>query len=73
MHRPEQVVTYGLLVQDDEAGVTLAMEEGVTDGKFRHLTFIPNGMIATKEPVLPGKKTRKRTSSVTTAVLQSQP
>ena len=45
MHRPEQVYTYGLLVQDDECGVTIAMEQGVTDGKFRHLTFIPRGMV----------------------------
>lgn len=44
-HQPERVKTFGLLIQDNLAGVTLAMEEGESDGKFRHLTFVPRGMV----------------------------
>ena len=65
MHRPEQVVTYGLLVQDDAMGVTLAMEEGVTDGKFRHLTFVPRGMVV-ELVVLSVSKPRARKSPAKT-------
>lgn len=44
-HKPEMVYAFGLLVQDNDIGITLAMEEGQNDGKFRHLTFIPRKMI----------------------------
>mgnify|MGYP000928024692 FL=1 len=44
-HKPEMVKTFGLLVQDNAIGITLAMEEGLEDGKFRHLMFIPREMV----------------------------
>lgn len=45
VHRAERVMTFGLMVSDDAAGVTLAMQEGAMDGKFRHVNFIPRGMV----------------------------
>jgi hypothetical protein len=43
-HKAARETNYGLLVEDDEAGVTIAMEEGA-DGQFRHPFFIPRQMI----------------------------
>lgn len=43
-HRPARYTTYGLLVVDDPAGVTLGAEQG-DDGRLRGLTFIPRAMI----------------------------
>lgn len=48
IHRAEKVKSFGLLVQEDETGVTLATDEGSTDGKFRKVNFIPKGMIVEK-------------------------
>jgi len=44
-HRAEGVKSFGLLVHDDEKGVTLATDEGATDGRYRKINFIPRGMI----------------------------
>lgn len=55
-HKPEMVFTFGLLIQDNEHGLTLAMEEGKDDGKFRHLMFIPRGMIVEVIDLGPPKK-----------------
>lgn len=43
-HRPARYTTYGLLIIDDQQGVTLATEEG-DDHNLRGLTFIPRPMI----------------------------
>ncbi len=43
-HRPARYTTYGLLLVDDEKGVTLASEEG-DDKNLRGLTFIPRAMV----------------------------
>jgi hypothetical protein len=52
-HAPAIVKTYGVLLREDDAGVSLANEvfEG---GNFRGVTFIPRGMI--KEMVDVGRK-----------------
>jgi hypothetical protein len=47
-HKAEQVKSFGLLVREDDKGITLAQDEGVTDGKFRHIIFIPSGMLVEK-------------------------
>ena len=60
-HQPEMVKTFGLLVQDNSVGITLAMEEGLHDGKFRHLMFIPREMV--REVIdlgVPKKKSKKK-------------
>lgn len=45
IHKPCRVNTFGLVVADTGAGITVAMQEGAEDGKFRHVNFIPRGMI----------------------------
>lgn len=44
-HQPEPVMSYGLLIADTEKGITIAMQEGVEDKKFRQLLFIPRAMV----------------------------
>ncbi len=43
-HKPARYTTYGLLLVDDQQGVTLASEEG-DDHNLRGLSFIPRQMI----------------------------
>jgi hypothetical protein len=45
VHKACRVNSFGLVVADTAAGVTLAMQEGVEDTKYRHVNFIPRGMI----------------------------
>lgn len=43
-HAPAIVWTYGVLIREDEIGVTIA-NEVFEAGSFRGVTFIPRGMI----------------------------
>lgn len=43
-HAPILVTTYGLLLREDEAGVTLSNEH-YADSTYRGVTFIPSKMI----------------------------
>jgi len=43
-HKAARYTTYGLLLVDDDKGITLASEEG-DDQNLRGLTFIPRAMI----------------------------
>jgi hypothetical protein len=56
-HRPARYTTYGLLLVDDQQGVTLASEEG-DDHNLRGLSFIPRQMIV-EVVVLARQRTRK--------------
>jgi hypothetical protein len=58
-HRPARYTTYGLLLVDDEKGVTLASEEG-DDRNLRGLTFIPRAMVV--EVVFLGRARAKKKS-----------
>jgi hypothetical protein len=58
-HRPARYTTYGLLLVDDEKGVTLASEEG-NDQNLRGLTFIPRAMVV--EVMFLGRARAKRKS-----------
>lgn len=53
-HAPVVITTYGLLLRDDTAGITVA-GEFVADGTFRAVTFIPRGMVR-KVTLLRGQK-----------------
>jgi hypothetical protein len=45
-HKPSVVNCYGLLVKDDEAGISLvAQEEPDGTHPYRHIIFIPRGMV----------------------------
>jgi hypothetical protein len=56
-HKAARYTTYGLLLVDDEKGVTLASEEG-DDQNLRGLTFIPRAMVV--EVVILGRQRPKR-------------
>jgi hypothetical protein len=57
-HKAARYTTYGLLLVDDDKGVTLASEEG-DDQNLRGLTFIPRAMVV--EVVILGRQRPKRT------------
>ena len=62
-HTPYVLVTFGLLLRDDETGVSLATE--VTGDGWRGVTFIPrplvtNMWVVAKRPM----RAMKRTSSI---------
>ncbi len=59
-HHPARYTTYGLLLVDDQQGVTLASEEG-DDHNLRGLSFIPRQMIV-EVVTLPRKRNRKPTT-----------
>lgn len=74
-HRPARYTTYGLLIVDDPAGVTLATEEG-DDHNLRGLSFIPRQMIV-EVVILPKRRNRKpsakkRQAAVSPAVPANQ-
>jgi hypothetical protein len=56
-HKAARYTTYGLLLVDDDKGITLASEEG-DDQNLRGLTFIPRQMIV--EVVVLGRQRVKR-------------
>lgn len=57
-HEPVVYHTFGLLVVDDERGVTVAQDFCAKDNTFRGRTFIPKGMI--KELIFLGVPKRPR-------------
>lgn len=57
-HAPAVVRTYGVLLREDEAGVTIA-NEVFEAGSFRGVTFIPRGMIKSLEDVHAPRKRKK--------------
>jgi hypothetical protein len=56
-HKAARYTTYGLLLVQDEKGITLASEEG-DDQNLRGLTFIPRQMVV--EVVMLGRPRAKR-------------
>ena len=58
-HKAARYTTYGLLVIQDDKGITLASEEG-DDQNLRGLTFIPRQMVV--EVVFLGRARAKRKS-----------
>ncbi len=59
-HEPIEVVSYGVLLKDDEVGVSIASEK-CDDSCYRGYSFIPRGMLVRVEPI---KKVRKRKPKV---------
>jgi hypothetical protein len=60
-HKAARTINYGLLIRDDETGITLTSEED-EDGDLRHVFFIPRKMIieVVDLGVPKRKKARKR-------------
>lgn len=59
-HKAARTTNYGLLIRNDEQGITLTSEED-SDGELRHVFFIPRKMIV--EVIDLGPPKRKRTRS----------
>ena len=55
-HAAISITTYGLLLRQDDAGISVA-SEFCADGTYRGVTFVPTGMVVRVEHV---KKSRKR-------------
>lgn len=68
-HRAARYTTYGLLLVDDDKGVTLASEEG-DDHNLRGLTFIPRAMIV-EVVVLARQRVRKARTKKHAAALSA--
>lgn len=60
-HAPIRITTYGLLLREDEKGVTVA-SEACADGTYRGLTFVMRVMLVSIEPVVKasGRRGRRR-------------
>lgn len=43
--KPYMTYSYGLVIRDDESGVTIAREKFNQDSRFRSVQHIPRGMI----------------------------
>jgi len=54
-HRAIEIVTYGLLLRDDEEGISIASED-CGDGCYRGVTFIPRSLVREVKPI---KRPRK--------------
>lgn len=57
-HCPIEVISYGLLLKDNEVGVSIASEK-VDQDTYRGYSFMPRGMIVKVEPVKKPRKPRK--------------
>lgn len=57
-HEAAVVITYGLLLRNDEVGVSVA-NELLDQTTYRGFTFIPASLLVKVEPVLRPRKTRK--------------
>ena len=56
-HAAAKVYTYGIVIREDEAGISMA-NESFEGGSYRGVTFIPRGMIIEVRD-LQSHKTRK--------------
>lgn len=66
IHRPWQYTSVGILVQNDETGITLAMDIG-EDGRFRGVTFVPRAMVLETWKIGPLTKRRVKEKVVAAA------
>jgi hypothetical protein len=57
-HSSIEIKSYGLLLRQDEEGVSIASEI-CADGTYRGYTFVPKGMLVSVEPVVKPKQARK--------------
>jgi hypothetical protein len=55
-HKAAEITTYGLLLRDDEHGVSIACES-CGGGVFRGVTFVPRALVLEIKPV---RRTRKK-------------
>lgn len=72
-HQPQEIITYGLLVRQDQVGITIAAEITGTDPiTYRGLSFIPAAIVKSVEPVKSKRKKRQKApKSVETPAIAS--
>jgi len=57
-HAPIEVVSYGLLLKEDEVGVSIASEK-CDSSCYRGYSFVPRGMLVRIEPLKKARPKRK--------------
>jgi hypothetical protein len=58
-HEAIEITSYGLLLRQDDIGVSVASEE-CKDGTYRGVTFVPKELILEVRNLLPIKRPRKK-------------
>ncbi len=70
-HQPQQITTYGLLIRQDDIGVTIAAEITGTDPiTYRGLSFIPAAIVVSVADVK-AKRRKKVPKSLGTPLIAS--
>lgn len=69
-HAAIEITTYGLLLREDDAGVTVA-GEWCKDNTYRGVTFIPKGMMV-GDPVRLAATTKRKRKKAETLVPASE-
>ena len=54
-HKALEITTYGLLLRDDEGGVSIASED-CGGGCYRGVTFVPRSLVVEIKPIKPARK-----------------
>ena len=54
-HKAAEMTTYGLLLRDDEAGVSIACEDA-GGGCYRGVTFVPRSLVVEVKYIAPRRK-----------------
>jgi hypothetical protein len=54
-HKASEIITYGLLLRDDDEGISIASEDAGA-GMYRSVTFVPRSLVIEYKPV---KRARK--------------
>lgn len=73
-HQPMRVKTRGLLILDDDVGISLANEDSVQDGTpvFRGRTFVPRAMVRSVTPYnLTKPRTKRRAAPAETPLIDT--
>lgn len=62
-HAPLEITTYGLLLRDDDVGVSIA-NEYCGGNVFRGVTFVPRALVIECRPVKPTRVPKIRTEEM---------
>ena len=57
-HKAVEIVTYGLLLRDDDAGISIACEDA-GGGCYRGVTFVPRALVVEVKHLKPVRKKQK--------------
>ncbi len=57
-HKASEITTYGLLLRDDGAGISIATED-CGAGMYRGITFVPRSLVVEIKPIKRARKKRE--------------